>query len=130
MRTKVLATDLVKASKHVVGSAKIVNRTFAQDGSFNDVEIGLYTRAYQDNFIATTAGGNLVGEFATRSKALHATRDAFIAENSDTPATESLADAAARLCPNAANQIAALRKRISRGSVQTVEVDGETRVLV
>lgn len=89
--------------------------------------IASFSREFGSDYEVTLADGTALGSFNARGAACKAARKAA---NGDAPNSVSLEEAAAQLCPNAQNQVAALRKRISRGAVETVQVDGETRVIL
>lgn len=69
-------------------------------------------------------------EAETESNAPSNTAEADEQEEDEAETLLTLQDAAAQLCPNAADPVKALRKRINRGSVQTRETEDGTMVVV
>lgn len=135
MKTKVKYTVLARTTKNQVGRVQIENRTYKEDDSYDAEVIGFYNRPQGGLFetFALVNGEEIaLGDFATQSQAGHAARDAVrvAAKADDVVAnTLSLEEAAELLSPDAKNPVAALKKKIARGSVETVVVNGETRVV-
>lgn len=112
--------------------------------SGNTVDLGTIVRRKDEGvFEAYDTQDELRGELNTMQQAgqhLRKIYDASLKETVAEPVAEeatetserllTVEDAAAELCPNAADPVKALRKRISRGSVETRETDNGTMVVV
>lgn len=152
MARKVIYKSIQRTTKTQVGVTQVEIRSFTKefDSVLSVAALGEIQRSHGMNFVAFTVNGEELGEYETRSQAGEALKkardnevkassvgtgettedkadEAILAAAAD---TLSLEDAAKRICPDAKNPIAALRKRISRGSVATVVVDGETCVIL
>lgn len=121
----------------------VQRRTTNQDGIINVVmtstdasnetsrSIGTIVRPSDVNtFIPVTLSGKAMGPLRSRNLAAGVLKRQFQANGDGADVSICLADAASILSPDANNPVAALKKKISRGSVKTVVVDGETRVVL
>lgn len=141
-------------TKEVEGRTDVFDDHIREGGVVEQVKMGLLTKlrgqpGYRAFVYAGESGTVKIVEngklFSTRSQAGHAVRQAFEAgsrsektakTSESTSKTDgsaagtlvSLEEAADRLCSGASNKMAALRKRISRGTIKTVDVSGVTMV--
>lgn len=136
MARKVTYKSIQRMTKTQVGITQVQIHTFAKEFGtiLSTADLGEIQRSSGMNFVAFTLSGEELGEYETRSKAgeaLKKVRDTMreVLATGGAPKTESIEEAARRICPDAKNPVAALRKRISRGKIATLVVDGETRVV-
>lgn len=131
MRNFLEYTSTQRRTKTTDGVAT-VTRVASDTAGVTKVDIGIVTQPMgSKKFIAQLLNGSpLKTLFDTRKAAGGQLKALF--DNDGVPAvkTVSLEAAAKVLCPNAKNRMSALKKKISRGSVETVDVDGETRVVL
>lgn len=144
MKRKVLYTLVKRTSKSQVGEQTVIERTWpdGKDKASTDTTIGTITRASGEDFVALKSDGTKLGTFKTRSKAGHAIQRAVSGKAKKTTSTTIKTTAAPAVDGKravtfdealnilGAPNMAALKKRISRGTVETAEVDGKTMVMV
>lgn len=93
--------------------------------------IGTIVRASGANeFRPVTTDNEDLGGFDTRNLAAGVLKRTFQKNGEPTANSVTLEAAAKVLCPNAKNQVSALKKKIARGSIKTVTVGGELRVVL
>ena len=130
-RTKVKYTKVAQVTNTQPGEFMIENRTYADDDSYDAVVIGRYRRQRGGLFQTSALINGVevhVGDFETQSQAGHAARDAW--RDAEGVEMLSLEDAAVVLSPDAKDPVAALKKRIARGSVKTVGQGKNTLVIM
>lgn len=133
-------------TKDTPGVTVVLDEHIKADGTTETVTLGELSKTrgeagYRASAFINGVLTTLVGLYATRSQAGHAVRQAaeereagqrtVSTDATPAPTTSNLVtldEAASRLCGGASNPLAALRKRISRGSVKTVETADGTMV--
>lgn len=133
LKTNVKVTMIAAATADAPSRAKVENLTSVDESreTYNAELLGFIQQAPKQPYQAfALIDGNevFVGERDTRKQAKHAVKKAFFAAKDES--TLSIEDAAKILSPNAKNPVSALKKKISRGSIETVEVNGEIRVVM
>jgi len=133
LKTNVFVTMIVAATAKAPSRAMVENRTAVDESrkTYESELMGYIEQSPKQPYqaIALIGGQEVhVGEMKTRKQAKHLVKRSYFAAKDES--SLSIADAAAILSPNAKNPVSALKKKISRGSIDTVEVNGETRVIM
>lgn len=128
MRNYLKFDSAQRRTKSVVGIQNVTMISADKAGETSQ-PIGTVIRLVGDKqFRPVTLANENLGGFKTRSLAAGVLKRNF--QSDGKPNSVTLEAAAKVLCPNAKNQVTALKKKIARGSVKTVTVGGELRVVL
>jgi hypothetical protein len=147
MARKVIYGSIQRTTKTQIGITAVALHNYDTD---EKIDLGTLERETGGLFVAKNLEGNKVGEFETRTQGGEFLRKEYDKANggtptrgkkqgtantappaeSDGPKTMPFEEAAMLLCGDAKAPKAALRKRISRGKIKTVEIDGAEHVIL